>query len=538
MFRSALLRCEELENLALPSAALPADFPATMSVVESFEGLVAGANNPKSAGLGEFSPGAASTFTFNSGIALTTPVPNPDPFSNGVVIGDWSQGSANFSLGANGTITSAANLPNGNAYLFVDASASASGPVGFTFPADVGAVGAYVTGNGGTSVTLRAYDAAGTLLETATIPAASRTLWTAKDASAFLGIKHGNIRRVEFSGDFLAMDLLQTRATSPTLVGTPQFATGADAGGAARVNQYKADGSLQYSLDAFPGFTGGVRVSEADFNGDGTPDLVVGTGPGTPAKISVIDGVTHKALFTSPVFEGFTGGVFVVAGDLTGDDVPDVVLTPDEGGGPRVLIIRGGDFTTVASFLGIQDPSFRGGARAAIGDMNGDGRMDLAVSAGFGGGPRVTAYDGTTVTTSPVKLFNDFFIFEPALRNGAYLAIGDVDGDGFGDLIAGAGPGGAPRVLALSGSGLIAGQGDKSPVLMNFFAGDTANRNGIRVTAKNLDGDLQADIVTGGGAGSGSQTTAYLGKNFTGGGANSTLAFNAFPGFTGGVFVG
>src|SRR5207247_5591894 len=102
-------------------------------------------------------------------------------------------------------------------------------------------------------------------------------------------------------------------------------------------------------------------------------------------------------LFSSPVFEGFTGGVFVAAGDLTGDGIPDLVVTPDEGGGPRVLVFRGGDFATMASVFGIDDPAFRGGARAAVGDLNGDGRADLIVAAGFGGGPRVAAYDGRSV---------------------------------------------------------------------------------------------------------------------------------------------
>ena len=536
--RFSRLRVEILEELCLPAPAVPADFPAAISVVESFEGLVASANNPKSPGLGEFSPGAVSPFTFSSGLTLTTPIPNPGEGNNGVVIGDWSQGSANLGLGTNGSITSASHIPGGTAYLFVDSVASSSGPVGLTFPRDVGAIGAYATGNGGSSVTLKAFDAGGNLLETITIAAQARTLWTAKDPTAFIGLKQPNIRRVEFSGDFLTLDLIQTRPLDPSLLGTQQFATGADAGGGAIANQYKPDGSLQYSLDAFPGFTGGVRVSASDFNGDGTPDLVVAPGPGGAAQVVVLDGITRNVLFSSPVFDGYTGGIFVVSGDLTGDGIPDIVVTPDQGGGPRVVIIRGGDFQTVASFFGIDDPGFRGGARAAIGDLNRDGRADLAVSAGFSGGPRVTAFDGTTLTTTPVKLFNDLFVFEDSLRNGVYLTIGDLNGDGFGDLISGAGPGGGPRVLTLSGSDLLAGLSNNSRVLSNFFAGDQNNRSGIRVVAKNLDGDLLADLLTGDGAGNGSRATTYLGKNFSGTDAPSTLAFNAFPGFTGGIFVG
>jgi len=105
-----------------------------------------------------------------------------------------------------------------------------------------------------------------------------------------------------------------------------------------------------------------------------------------------------------------------------------------------VIIYRGGDFVQVASFFGIDDRAFFGGARAGVGDINNDGVADLAVSAGFLGGPRVAAFDGRTVfSATPRRLFNDFFVFENTLRNGVYLAVGDLNGDGFADLISGAG---------------------------------------------------------------------------------------------------
>jgi hypothetical protein len=73
----------------------------------------------------------------------------------------------------------------------------------------------------------------------------------------------------------------------------------------------------------------------------------------------------------------------------------------------------------------------------------------------------------------------------------------------------------------------------------NFFAGDPNNRGGVPVAVRNLDNDTKADLVVGDGAGAGSHVTAYFGKNIA---ANGTppvaFEFDAFPGFTGGVFVG
>jgi hypothetical protein len=315
------------------------------------------------------------------------------------------------------------------------------------------------------------------------------------------------------------------------------YAFGQDAGGTSLVG---AAGGVDSNLTAFPGFSGGVRVAVADFNQDGEADLVVGTGPGAPTRIRIIDGVTQTDLFSVQPFEpAFTGGVFVSAGDLTGDGVPDLIVTPDEGGGPRVQVYDGKTFAKVADFFGIDDPKFRGGARTAVGDINGDGVPDLIVAAGFGGGPRLAVYDGKSATSGrPVRLFNDFFVFEQTLRNGVFVTAGDLNGDGFADVIVGGGPGGGPRVLALSGKDLTT-SGSANPVqLANFFAGDPTSRGGVRVAAKDLDGDNRADLVTG--AGAGGAIAAYVGSAIPVDGQPPELwSFaDAFPGFTGGVFVG
>jgi ELWxxDGT repeat protein len=329
-----------------------------------------------------------------------------------------------------------------------------------------------------------------------------------------------------------------TPSAPPTLVGYHEFGVGAGVGGTAQAQFFNPDGTLRYSLNAFPGVAGGVRVASADFNGDGVADLVVGTGPGTPTQVEILDGVDKHVIFSINPFEpSFTGGVFVSAGDINGDGVPDLVISPDQGGGPRVRVFDGKTFAQIADFFGIDDPNFRGGARTAIGDINGDGKGDLIVAAGFGGGPRVAIFNGATLgPTGGPKLVGDFFMFEPTLRNGVYVAAGDLNGDGSADIIAGAGPGGGPRVYALSGKDLLAGN---QVQLANFFAGDPTNRGGIPVAVRNLDKDTKADLVVGDGAGAGSHVTAYLGKNIpVDGTPPEAYEFDAFPGFTGGVFVG
>ncbi len=354
----------------------------------------------------------------------------------------------------------------------------------------------------------------------------------------------GNRLISDFSGTYQLLELnAPFIAPKGPEAGTPggklgAGIVGADAGGGPVVQSYDSTGTRTLQVLAFDApFTGGVRVAAADFNGDGAVDIVAGTGPGIATRVRILDGVDGRELHSIDPFESsFTGGVYVVAGDLSGDGVPDFVITPDEGGGPRVDIYDGKSFQKLASFFGIDDPNFRGGARAAIGDLSGDGRLDLIVAAGFGGGPRVAAFDGKSLASGlPANLFGDFFAFEESLRNGIFVTSADLDGDGFAELVAGGGPGGGPRITAFAGKSLLA---NRYVTPVNFFAGSESNRGGVRLAARDVDGDGLVDLLAGSGAAAGSRVTAYRSLNLIAGDTAPSRDFDAFLGFGGGVFVG
>jgi uncharacterized delta-60 repeat protein len=281
-----------------------------------------------------------------------------------------------------------------------------------------------------------------------------------------------------------------------------------------------------FVLTPFSGFGGNVRTAVADVNGDGFQDTIVASGPGVTVRFAVISGKDNSTVLVPPTSpfsgsESFTGGLFVAAADLDHDGRAEIILSPDLGGGPRVTIdsLLPTGLVQRANFFGIDDPNFRGGARVAAGDVNGDGTADLAVAAGFLGGPRVALFNGTTLFTTPVRLVGDFFAFPgtdaTTLRNGAYVAAGDVNGDGFSDLIFGGGPGGAPRVLILSGAQVVTG--NTAAALASFFvAGNSTDRGGIRVAATDVDGDNKADVAVGTGQNVVSRVRVYFGNTFSG----------------------
>jgi len=93
------------------------------------------------------------------------------------------------------------------------------------------------------------------------------------------------------------------------------------------------------------------------------------------------------------------------------------------------------------------NPAFTGGVDVAVGDVNADGFADIVTGAGAGGGPNVRVFDGKTGDERASIL-----AFGNGFTGGVSVAVGDVDGDGFADIVAAAGPGGGPNVRVFGGS--------------------------------------------------------------------------------------
>lgn len=110
--------------------------------------------------------------------------------------------------------------------------------------------------------------------------------------------------------------------TSPMSPPPPTAPTQPYTGGAAVAKRYNPDGSPKTTVQAFEG---GVRAA----TGDGIPDIIAGSGRGRVAEVRVYDGATRQLIRGVLPFGGFTGGVFVAAGDFDNDGLTDVVVTPD-----------------------------------------------------------------------------------------------------------------------------------------------------------------------------------------------------------------
>jgi len=294
-------------------------------------------------------------------------------------------------------------------------------------------------------------------------------------------------------------------------------------------------------LPTLPGL-GSDRVASGNFFPDLVRDIALGSGPGRAAELALIDGKSRTEVATlQPFGPEFTGGLMIAAGDIDGDGTDDVAVAADVGGGPRVTLYlnRNGTLVPTNNFFAL-DPEFRGGLRVALGDFDGDHLAELVVTGGPGAGPRVATYDGRTLTgfQEPQRLFNDFFALDPDSRLGLFVAVGDLDGDGIPEIAVSSDAGGAPRVLIFDGESLL----NNAPyTVADFFSGDVDARGGARIAIRDVSPDAEItslELIVGDGPGAGSTVRIYRGPSVLGV-ANPFPAMTSelLPGYLGGVFV-
>jgi len=238
-------------------------------------------------------------------------------------------------------------------------------------------------------------------------------------------------------------------------------------------------------------------------NLDTMPGFVLTPGPGfnNHALVTLLNRNFEEKIEFTAFNTRF--GANAVMGDIDGDGEDEIIVAPgpDPFADGRVKVFRlNGVMLLEQSIL-----ATKSGAFLAAGDMDGDWREEIVVGAGPGlkntARVKVLSFDGQRLENTGI----DFVAFPNAYKLGVKVALGDVDGDGVLEIIAGAGP--SPlsparvRVFKVDTSRGI-GNWDISSTLADFvvnFGDWYPYLFGVNVAAGDVDGDGLAEIIAGAG---------------------------------------
>ena len=236
------------------------------------------------------------------------------------------------------------------------------------------------------------------------------------------------VSRRELQARILAADIAQNTAATIS-VNNPPPRGGNSSTSFTQVEVHAPTATINPGLPLVLSSTHGIGygpVPVADFNGDGKPDLF---GDGI-TWLGRGDGTFQMGWSTQTYYDPFG----VVYGDFNGDGKLDLAYVGfdyyNPYNPPRNLRVMLGDGTgKFHKGWSIWDQTGYGFQWLAVGDFNGDGKLDLAVIRTF----KVDIFLGNGDGT--FRNFKEFPVPGPPGAYGVNLVVGDFNGDGKLDLL-------------------------------------------------------------------------------------------------------
>jgi len=235
--------------------------------------------------------------------------------------------------------------------------------------------------------------------------------------------------------------------------GQEEIITAAGLGGGPHVRLFNLKGEAIGQFFAFNNnFRGGVNLATADVNNDGSDEIIAVQASSGDSEVKIFNG---RGGFLSSFYaygSKFKGGLNIAAGDVDGDGEDEIVTGLAAGKIPEVRIFKA-DGVLKGQFLAYPK-TFLGGVKITIAKVrsgSGSSRADIVTAPEKGGGPHVKFFGNKG------NLLSHFFAFNSNFRGGVNLAKADIDNDGLDEIVAAAGPGGAPHVRVFKANGRILG---------------------------------------------------------------------------------
>jgi hypothetical protein len=242
-------------------------------------------------------------------------------------------------------------------------------------------------------------------------------------------------------------------------------------------------------------------ASAGDVNGDGYADLVVGAFGSNTAYV-YLGGATGVATtpttLTGPAGSSYFGYSVASAGDVNGDGYADVVVGASVSNAAYVYLGGAtGLATTPTTLTGPAGSGAFSASVASAGDVNGDGYADLIVGAFISNSAYVYLGGATGLATTPITLTGPA---ESQIFGRSVASAGDVNRDGYADLIVGANGSNTAYVYLGGATGL-----SSTPTTLTRPVGSAGFGESV-ASAGDVNGDGYADVVVG----AGGSNTAYV----------------------------